>query len=454
MEQTTSGAVAELVRMHGYEALDEPRRFEQLLRARVPESRRESAALLSALRIRIPARLSKLPPNSKVSESLASNYAARLREERAVDAESARWAVAAWANAFGLSMPSGGNAVLPVASLPMNPAAWQELRKIVSKYQQELTTEGGDRLCEGLLRDRCPNSKREIAVLVTILREGIPGELFCARTDAKPPGLSQFVDRMVKEHAIDQDAATWGVASWADALGLSVSQFVEIKKPPKVEQPPTIKQPPERKEPSDIKAPEERKSTFLPAKMAGFGFLGALLAGALYIYTFSQRLEPQLYISMRSGIFALAVTAGAWLFYNKSARFMTWFAAIIAVPYFVATNVGSFLSSSIMPPTLPAVTLFPGTIFRTNAFIFGRSIIYQLLVALCILAATSWRFPSFRSVAVWCCTLGVGVFVGSLATFGYGARDAGIVFIFFTVIPWTLFAACIGFGLSRRSTPW
>src|ERR1700720_3971352 len=103
MEQTTSGAVAELVRMHGYEALDEPRRFEQLLRARVPESRRESAALLSALRIRIPARLSKLPPTSKVSESLASNYAARLREERAVDAESARWAVPGWANAFGLS---------------------------------------------------------------------------------------------------------------------------------------------------------------------------------------------------------------------------------------------------------------------------------------------------------------------------------------------------------------
>jgi hypothetical protein len=223
MEQAVSDELAEIMRAHGRELLDEPRRLEGLLRECLPHSRREVAALLAALRARIPTRLCRLPPNSKVSEILASNYAARLREEHALESESARWAVSAWANALGLSMSAHNKAGQPAgaASFEMSPVAWQELKRIVSsKHREQLMEESGERLCEALLRDRCPNSKREIAALVAVLRAG-DGQLCQLAADSK--AAQGLVDRLVGEHGIELQAASWSVAAWGDALGISGS---------------------------------------------------------------------------------------------------------------------------------------------------------------------------------------------------------------------------------------
>jgi hypothetical protein len=59
MQRSISDHIAGLIRTEGREVLLEPRRFERLLRNTFPEGRREIAALLAALRVGIPRRLSK-----------------------------------------------------------------------------------------------------------------------------------------------------------------------------------------------------------------------------------------------------------------------------------------------------------------------------------------------------------------------------------------------------------
>ncbi len=77
------------------------------------------------------------------------------------------------------------------------------------------------RRCEALLQDRCGESRREIFLLTSTLREGAARELAAARQDVPVDVLvSQLSTRLRSNLALTDEAAQWAVESWAAALGL------------------------------------------------------------------------------------------------------------------------------------------------------------------------------------------------------------------------------------------
>lgn len=75
------------------------------------------------------------------------------------------------------------------------------------------------RRCEALLRDHCPDCKREIFVLMGALRCGVVAELLATSIKLPPPLLmTRWAARLEQDLAMTPEAARWGVACWAAAL--------------------------------------------------------------------------------------------------------------------------------------------------------------------------------------------------------------------------------------------
>jgi hypothetical protein len=102
MDETAKGCLRELVAKHRSAVYADSRRCEAFLRDMCPDSRREISVLSGAVREGVPEDLlnsSRGEPICLIEERLAQ----RLSGNLAFDAEAARWAVATWASALGLS---------------------------------------------------------------------------------------------------------------------------------------------------------------------------------------------------------------------------------------------------------------------------------------------------------------------------------------------------------------
>ncbi len=76
------------------------------------------------------------------------------------------------------------------------------------------------RKTEGLLRDKCGNHKREIAVLISAMEHGIPEEILKAKGGSTDSSLSsRLIKRLYDNVGTDEVFARWAVESWATALG-------------------------------------------------------------------------------------------------------------------------------------------------------------------------------------------------------------------------------------------
>jgi len=111
----------------------------------------------------------------------------------------------------------------------MNDAVLETLKKLVTR-NAALCTDW--RRLEGFLRDYAAEHKREVNVLVTAAREGVPAELLKVSGSEVP---SMVVDRLVRrlyDHAgIDQALARWAVAGWAAAFGKTVASGTPVYPP-------------------------------------------------------------------------------------------------------------------------------------------------------------------------------------------------------------------------------
>jgi len=111
----------------------------------------------------------------------------------------------------------------------MNDAVLETLKKLVTRnaalYRDLLRL-------EGFLRDYAAEHKREVNVLVTAAREGVPAELLKVSGSEVP---SMVVDRLVRrlyDHAgMDQALARWAVAGWAAAFGKTVASGTPVYPP-------------------------------------------------------------------------------------------------------------------------------------------------------------------------------------------------------------------------------
>lgn len=95
----------EIVRRHGREIIDAPRRCEGLMRDNFPAHRREISVLTAALEERIPAELLAAGTGRTPRGALLARLAARLHDDVAMEAQAARWTVHTWALALGVITP-------------------------------------------------------------------------------------------------------------------------------------------------------------------------------------------------------------------------------------------------------------------------------------------------------------------------------------------------------------
>lgn len=97
--------LVEIVRRHGREIINEPRRCEGLMRDHFPAHRREIAVLTSALEERIPAGLLASGTGRAPRNALLARLAARLHDDVAMEESAALWTVHTWALALDIITP-------------------------------------------------------------------------------------------------------------------------------------------------------------------------------------------------------------------------------------------------------------------------------------------------------------------------------------------------------------
>jgi hypothetical protein len=95
----------EIIRRHGPEIIDKPRRCAGLMRDNFPAHRREISVLTTALEERIPAELLTGGSGQMPRTALLARLAARLHDDVAMEASAARWTVHTWALALDIITP-------------------------------------------------------------------------------------------------------------------------------------------------------------------------------------------------------------------------------------------------------------------------------------------------------------------------------------------------------------
>jgi hypothetical protein len=108
----------------------------------------------------------------------------------------------------------------------MNSEPRQTLRSLIAKHGLDLCSDA--KRCQGLLRDLCGAHPREVNILTGALRERVPLDLLAGR-NAMPHGLlmARLTKRLEDQLALTEEAARWGVESWALALGIITEADLE-----------------------------------------------------------------------------------------------------------------------------------------------------------------------------------------------------------------------------------
>jgi len=101
----------------------------------------------------------------------------------------------------------------------MNDIPLQQLTYIITNYGRSVADD--PRRCEALLRDLCPEHKREVNVLVSALKQGIPHDLL-SMNPSMPAELtfSRLRKRLYDDLGMAEDFAHWAVETWGLALGM------------------------------------------------------------------------------------------------------------------------------------------------------------------------------------------------------------------------------------------
>ena len=94
-----------------------------------------------------------------------------------------------------------------------------QLNKLISQFGRAVCDDS--RRCEAILRDLCPEYKRETNLLVAALKEQVVADLL-HRSSAMPIALqiNQLAQRLHDNLGIADYFAVWAVESWALALGM------------------------------------------------------------------------------------------------------------------------------------------------------------------------------------------------------------------------------------------
>lgn len=99
----------------------------------------------------------------------------------------------------------------------------KKLAELVGRFGRDIATDA--RRCEAILRDLCPECKREIFILVSAAKESVPAELLGSSSGLpKEVLLSRLSKRLHENLGVAENLARWAVESWSLALGVADSK--------------------------------------------------------------------------------------------------------------------------------------------------------------------------------------------------------------------------------------
>ena len=113
-----------------------------------------------------------------------------------------------------------------------------EVIKSLGLTSERLSTD--PKLIKGLLLDLCGQHRREINVLVLALAEGFVEKLTKSQDGSPQIRVATAARRFCEEFALTEDAATWGINSWAIALAIVDSPVPVFAPSPPIKQTPAI----------------------------------------------------------------------------------------------------------------------------------------------------------------------------------------------------------------------
>lgn len=122
----------------------------------------------------------------------------------------------------------------------MNETPRLKLREIIAKYGKSVCDDR--ERCKGLLKDYCIGYKLEVNILMAVLEEQVVDDLLNMSTQVPTEiHFSRLAKRVHDNRAVKEDAARWGVESWAFALGMPLPPEKKSE-----ERPPTRMAPPQQ----------------------------------------------------------------------------------------------------------------------------------------------------------------------------------------------------------------
>ncbi|HZN34666.1 MAG TPA: hypothetical protein VFB80_12650 [Pirellulaceae bacterium] len=135
------------------------------------------------------------------------------------------------------------------------------------------------RRCEALLKDFCPEDRREVHVLMAAVREQVAADLVAPTIKQKPAAaIGRLTKRLEENLGLSAEAARWAVESWALALGVVKPQQLAAARPQKPPAPAVAKQ--VAAPPVIVKRPA---NAIAPLKSPRRGWLIALSLAALVL---------------------------------------------------------------------------------------------------------------------------------------------------------------------------
>jgi hypothetical protein len=176
----------------------------------------------------------------------------------------------------------------------MDESVPEALRDLIGRHGRALLDD--PRRCEALLRDHCPDARREIAVLVSALREGVPQRLL----GLPPASLSEatvsgYAARLTEELAMAEEAARWSVMTWAGAFRLKIADTETAS--------PAVNAVPDTSAPTAEAQPSARRSPMRPAvEWAITGAISSVASGLLQYAILSANPDLGVLVELSSSI--------------------------------------------------------------------------------------------------------------------------------------------------------
>jgi hypothetical protein len=161
------------------------------------------------------------------------------------------------------------------------------------------------------------------------------------------------------------------------------------------------------------------------------------LAAGSILGLLSGSVAPNIYRPIAAVTVGLGVGAGVWFGFGRKTQSAIWLFAIVAISVFAAQTITPPLFQ-LVRPQLPAGTVNP-------------LLIQWVLATVLVLTGGTLRFRSFRRPMAWVLLLSLGVLVGLLAPLGFTFSEGRwIAALRFQIVPYALFASCLGIILSRE----